>query len=222
MRIPFISTVITFPFDDLLRHAEIVKECGWAFQQAIECQFSNRCKRFEELREDIGRLAGEAGSTKRRIQKRIPRGRLLPVDKFQLFNYLREQDAILDGIEHSLAWISFRLEPGVPDALKKDFVLFIDAVVDPIDELSLMMHEARKYFKNNSKKHRVAAEKIIDNLRVQERRADELKQTVISKALDLEIDPVAVFQLVRLAETLGSIADHAETAGDMMSVMVGR
>lgn len=222
MRIPFISTVITSPFDDLLEHAEKVKECGWAFQQAIECQFSDRCERFEELREDIAALGRAAEGVKRRIREHIPKGSLLPVDKFQLFRYLREQDSVLEAVEHSLAWISFRLEPGVPNVLKKDFILFIDAVVDPIDEVSLMMKEARKYFKNHSRKHRVAVEEIIDNLRIQKRKAIELERTIISKAFNLDIDPITLFHVVRLVETVGTIAGHAEKAGGMMSAMVAK
>jgi hypothetical protein len=35
-------------------------------------------------------------------------------------------------------------------------------------------------------------------------------------------DPVAVFHLIRLTEIIGSIADHAENAGDMMRAMVAK
>ena len=42
------------------------------------------------------------------------------------------------------------------------------------------------------------------------------------KVMNMDIDPVTVFHMVRLAETIGSIADHAENAGDMMRAMVAR
>ena len=40
--------------------------------------------------------------------------------------------------------------------------------------------------------------------------------------VDPQIDPVTVFHMIRLAETIGSIADHAENAGDMMRAMMAR
>jgi hypothetical protein len=222
MRIPFISMFMTSPFDGLQEHAEKIKECAWTFQQAIECHFSNRCERFEELRKEVVEFEREADAIKRRIRGHIPKGTLLPVDKFQLFRYLREQDSVMDAVEDSLDWISFRLEPGVPTELQKDFLLFIDAVVDPIDELSLMMKEARKYFKNYSEKQRTVVKKIIHNLRLQERKADQLEDDIKSKAFHLDFDPVTVFHVVRLAEYIGSIADHAENTGDMMRAMVAK
>jgi uncharacterized protein Yka (UPF0111/DUF47 family) len=45
---------------------------------------------------------------------------------------------------------------------------------------------------------------------------------VKQKVLNMNIDPVTVFHMVRLAEIIGSIADHAENAGDMMRAMVAR
>jgi len=42
MRIPFLSLFITSPFAGLQEHAEKVRECAWAFQQAIECHASEK------------------------------------------------------------------------------------------------------------------------------------------------------------------------------------
>jgi uncharacterized protein Yka (UPF0111/DUF47 family) len=38
----------------------------------------------------------------------------------------------------------------------------------------------------------------------------------------MEVDAVTVFHLVRLAEIIGSIADHAQNAGDMMRAMISK
>ena len=63
---------------------------------------------------------------------------------------------------------------------------------------------------------------IIRSLRKQEHRADKHEDVIKQRALNLKIDPVTVFHMVRLAETIGSIADHAENAGDMMRAMVAK
>ncbi|CAB5079310.1 Phosphate transport regulator (distant homolog of PhoU) [Olavius algarvensis associated proteobacterium Delta 3] len=222
MRTPFISMFVTSPFDGIEEHAEKVKECAWTFQQAVECHVSKECKRFEELRQEIIHLEREADAVKRRIRGHLPKGTLLPVDKFQIFRYLREQDCVLDSVEDALDWISYRSEPGIPDTLKKDFLLFVDGVIDPIDELSHMVKEARQYFKNYSEDQRVTVKDIIRRLRELEHEADKREDAIKRKVFESETDPVTVFHMVRLAETIGSIADHAENAGDMMRAMVAK
>jgi predicted phosphate transport protein (TIGR00153 family) len=222
MRIPFFSMFMTSPFEGLQEHAEKVKECGWAFQQAIECHLADKCQTFEEFREEVIRLESEADVIKRRIRGHLPKGTLMPVYNFLLFRYLREQDAVIDAVEDALDWISFRSEPGIPPELEKEFVALADAVLDPIEELSKMVAEARKYFKNYSEDQRVVIKNIIRTLRRQEHEADKAEDMVKQKVLNMNIDAVTVFHMVRLAETIGSIADHAENAGDMMRAMIAR
>ena len=222
MRIPFISMFITSPFDGLHEHAEIIKECAWIFQQAIECHVSEGCTRFEEFRQDVHRLEHDADTVKRRIRGHLPKGTLLQMDKFQLFRYLREQDRVLDSVEETLDWISYRDEPGIPESFQKEFALLVDAVIEPIEELSTMVSEARTFFQNFSEKQRVVVKDIIRNLRKHEHEADQLEDRLKRRIFNSDLDPVTIFHMVRLAETIGSIADHAENAGDMMRAMVAK
>ena len=222
MRIPFLSMFITSPFDGLQEHAESAKDGARILQQAVECHVSKECHGFEDLRQEIVQLERKADAIKRRIRGHLPKGTLLPFDKFQLFRYLREQDAVLDAIEDAMDWLSYKPAPAIPEQLREDFSNFVDAVIDPINELSDMVTEARKYFKNYSEKQRVVVKEIIRTLRQQERGADRLEDAIKKKVFNLDVDPVTVFHVVRLAETIGAIADHAENAGDMMRAMVAR
>jgi predicted phosphate transport protein (TIGR00153 family) len=222
MRIPFLSMFITSPFEGLQEHAEKVKECAWVFQQAIECIIEDRCEDFEHFRKNIDRLESEADAVKRRIRGHLPKGTLLPVDKFEVFRYLGEQDKVLDAVEEGLDWLSFRSAAGIPEVLEKDFMLLVVAIIDPIEELSKMVDEARKYFSNFSESQRTRVKKIIHILREYEHEADRLEDAVKEKIFYAIEDPIAVFHLVRLAEIIGSIADHAENAGDMMRAMIAK
>ncbi len=222
MRIPFISMFTTSPFDGLQEHAEKVRDCAWVFQKAIECIIEERCEDFEHFRKDIDKLESEADAIKRRIRGHLPKGTLLAVDKFQLFRYLREQDKVIDAVEEGLDWLSFRAAAGIPEVLEKDFMILVEAVTDPIEELSKMVTEARKYFSNFSEGQRVVVKDMIRTLRQHEHEADKLEDAVKDKIFNSIEDPVAVFHLIRLTEIIGSIADHAENAGDMMRAMVAK
>jgi len=213
---------MTSPFEGLLEHAEKIKECVWAFQQAIECHITEQCESFEEFRLEVDTLESRADAVKRRIRGHLPKGTLMPVDKFELFRYLHEQDKVLDAVEEALDWISFRSEPGIPDELHKDFFLLVDAVLDPVEEMCRMVAEARKYFTNFADKQRQLIKDIIRTMRHQEHEADKVEDAIKAKVLNMQIDPVTVYHMIRLAETIGSIADHAENAGDMMRAMLAR
>ncbi|MDA3895635.1 MAG: TIGR00153 family protein [Desulfobacteraceae bacterium] len=222
MRIPFSSMFITSPFDSLQEHAEKVKECSWAFQQAMECYASSQCDTFEELRQDVARFENEADAIKRRIRGHLPKGVMMPVEKFQLFRYLREQDNVLDSVKSAISWLSFRPDAGIPEYAEKDFFLLIDAVIEPIEELTVMVSEARIYFKNFSEKQRQKIKEIITNLRQMEHEADKLEYTLIKKIFKYEKDPITLQHLVKLTEIIGNIADHAENTADMMRAMLAK
>jgi predicted phosphate transport protein (TIGR00153 family) len=210
------------PFDSLQEHAEKVKECAWVFQRAIECIIEDRCEDFEHFRQDISKLESEADAIKRRIRGHLPKGTLLAVDKFEIFRYLGEQDKVLDAVEEGLDWMSYRAAAGIPEVLEKDLMLLVAAVMDPIEELSKMVTEARKYFSNFSEEQRIRVKDVIRALRQYEHEADKLEDAAKEKIFNAIDDPVAVFHLVRLTEIIGSIADHAENAGDMMRAMVAK
>jgi len=225
MRIPiisqFMSRFMASPFEGLQEHAEKVKVCAWAFQQAVECYISSKCERFEELRQEVIQLESEADVIKKNIRGHLPKGAIIPVDKYELFRYLREQDQVPDAMEDALDLISYRGEPEIPEELEKDFFLLVDTVIDPVEDLSRLVAEARKYFRNFSDTQREAVKAIIRGLAQKEHEADKLEDSLKRKIFNLT-DPVTVFHMITLTETIGSIADHAENAGDMMRAMIAR
>ena len=222
MRLPLFKLFKSSPFDGIEEHMEKVKECAWAFQQALECHITEKCLTFDKFRAEVDKMESEADAIKRRIRGHLPKGTLMPVDKFLLFRYLREQDNILDTVEEALDWISYRQEPGIPEDLHKDFALLADAVLGPVEEMSRMVTEARKYFKSFSEPTRKTVKNIIHTIHQGEHDADKVEDALKKKVMNMDIDAVTVFHMVRLAETIGSIADHAENAGDMMRAMVAR
>jgi hypothetical protein len=222
MRMPFFKLFRASPLEGLGEHMEKVKECTLAFQEAIECHLSNECHRFLELKQRVDDLEHEADAIKRRIRGHLPKGTLMPVDKFELFRFLGEQDSVLDAVQDTLDWLSFRMQPGIPEELHQLILLLVEAALAAVDELAVMEIEARKYFRTYSEEQRVRVKDLIRSVRRKEHDCDAVEDQLKEKAFGMGLDGVAVFHLVRLAEYIGSIADHAENAGDMMRAMVAR
>ena len=222
MRTPFLSLFMTSPFEGLQEHAELVKACARLFEKAMARHVTGQGEVFEKLRRQTDQLESRADAVKRRVRGHIPKGTLMPVDKFQLFRYLREQDQVLDSVEEALNWLSYRIDPGIPEELGEDFLELANAVVELIEALSQLVEGARKYFKSFSNQQRDQVKGMIHDLHHREHGADKIEDRIKRKALNLDTDPVTIFHMVRLAETIGAIADHAENAGDMMRAMLAR
>jgi predicted phosphate transport protein (TIGR00153 family) len=146
----------------------------------------------------------------------------MPITKFELLLYIREQDKVLDSVEEALDWISYKTNPTASDQIKKQLFLLVDAVIEPIELLSRMVEEAKKYFDSYSEKQRRIVKDIIHNLRKREHEADQIEDEFKIKIFSLEKDPINLFHMIKLSEIIGSIADHAENAGDMMRAMIAR
>jgi len=209
------------PFENLQRHADKVRECAVMFRRAVECHVQENCAEFDHLTDEVAKLESEADAIKRNIRNHLPRGILMPVDKFEFFQYLREQDKVLDEVEEALFWLSFR-PSGLPSEIVEDFLALVDAVIPPIEKLSVLVKMATEYFKSGSETQRQKMKSLIRDIRQHEKEADILERELKAKVFMQIKEALAVYHLIRLAEIVGSIADHAQNASDRMRVMIAR
>lgn len=219
MRTTFMYLFYRSPFENLKRHADKVSECARAFSRAVECHLDRRCEEFDNLTDDVAKLESEADAIKRNIRGHLPRGILMPVDKFQFFMYLREQDKVLDAVEEALYWLSYRPE-GIEEDMAEDLKFFVTKVLPAIEKLSPLVEMATHFFRTGSKKERERIKSLTRDIRQGEHEADNLERELMHKIFTTIKDPLEVYHLIRLSETIGSIADHAENASDMMRAMI--
>ena len=191
------------------------------FRRAAECHIKDECGEFDALTDEVARLESEADAIKRNIRNHLPRGILMPVDKFEFFQYLREQDKVLDEVEEALFWLSFR-PSSVPSEIVEEFMALVDAVIPAIEKLSELVRLATDYFRSGSEKQRAKMKSLIRDIRQHEKEADILERELKQKIFMNIKETLAVFHLIRLAEIVGSIADHAENASDRMRAMIAR
>ncbi len=222
MRFSFFSLFYESPFKKLKDHADKVKECAWMFKRAVECYVALDCEEFDKLTEDVAKLESQADWLKRNLRNHLPRGLLMPVDKFVLLDCLREQDHVLDNVEEALYWISFKPEGGVAEELIGDFLHLIDAVIPSIEKLPEMAEQAIVYFKSSTEKNRDKLKSIIGDIHQAEKEADHLEYELKKQAFAVLKDPVDLFHVVRLVEIIGNIADDAQNASDRMRTMIAR
>jgi predicted phosphate transport protein (TIGR00153 family) len=221
MRLLISSIFCKSPFEGLQKHADKVKECAHLFREAVVCHMGQECKRLNLLAEQVARMESEADDIKRNIRNHLPRGILMPVDKFQFFQYLGEQDKVMDEVEEALFWLSFR-PAGIPAELAADIHHLVESVIPPIEKLPELVTFAREYFKSRSKEQRIRMKSLIRDIRQYEREADHLERELKFKIFTTIKDALVVYHLVRLIEHIGAIADHAQNASDRMRTMIAK
>jgi uncharacterized protein len=221
MRIPFLYRILKSPFDEGLQdHTEKVKECAWAFQQAMESLISGNGLSFENHKQEVIRIKSESDAIKRRVRGHLPGLGLLSMNKYQLLMYLKEEDKILDTIDRILGLLAGNSSTKIPDMMKKDIYLLVDTAIEPVEELSNLVIESGKYLKSYSEKQRTNIKKCANLLRQKKQEATQIENSLIRKTFALETDPVSIFLMAKLIESIGSISLHAEHAGDMMQAML--
>ena len=222
MRFGLFSLFRESPFTKLLEHAEKVKAGGELFRTAIKCYLESECAEFEELHLKVTELESEADRIKQNIRAHLPKGVLLPVDKFQFLWYLREADRVMDSMQDALHWLSYRTTI-VPEPLVDDLLLMVDRAVEVIDHFGPMVEGAVQYFRNFSGKDRDRVKAVIHELRQKEFESDQIERKLKSDVFTLTVmDPATTFHLIRLIEYIGEVSDHAENAGDMMRAMIAQ
>ena len=222
MRFSFFSLFHESPFQKLKNHADKVKECAWMFKRAAECYVQQDCEEFDQLTEEVAKLESQADWLKRNLRNHLPRGLLMPVDKFILLDCLREQDHVLDDVEEALYWLSFKPMGGIPEELVGDFLDLIDAVVPAIEKLPEMAAQAITYFKSKTEDERKKLKRIIRDIHQAEKEADHLEHELKKKAFAVLRDAVDIFHVVRVVEIIGNIGDDAQNASDRMRTMIAR
>ncbi len=219
MRTTFMSLFYKSPFGNLSRHADKVSECARVFNKAVKCHMDKQCEMFDDLTDQVAVLESEADAIKRNIRGHLPKGVLMPVDKFQFFMYLREQDKVVDALEESLYWLSYRPQ-GLEDEVGGDMLFLVDKILPTIEILPRLVEKASEFFKSSSDSLREEIKSLIRDIRQSEHEADHLEHELMNKIFTTVEDPLTVFHLIRLVETVGSIADHAQNASDMMRAMI--
>ncbi|MBW1676880.1 MAG: TIGR00153 family protein [Deltaproteobacteria bacterium] len=221
MRLLLSSLFYRSPFKDLQKHANKARECARLFKEAAVCHIGEECKEFDLLTEQVARIESEADDIKRNIRSHLPRGILMPVDKFQFFDYLKEQDKVLDEVEDAMFWLSFRPR-GIPDEVAADILHLVQAVIPPIERLPDLVTLATEYFRSKSEAQRTKMKSLIRDIRQYEREADLLERELKFKIFSTIKDPLVVFHMIRLVEIIADIADHAQNASDRMRAMIAR
>jgi len=208
-------------FDYLLRHARLVLECVERLPLALEAYFKQDKPRLEEIAKHITEIEKEADKVKVNIRGHLPKGLILPVEKFELFLYLKEQDAIADCAEEILTWLSFR-DVKFPEHLPPKFEDLLEQSLKPLKHFEEMIRYSADFLITWQEEARLRAKELVREIRYKEFLTEEAGNQLKKMVFETISDPTDLFFALKLIELMRDIPRHAENAADLMRAMIAK
>lgn len=210
------------PFGPLVEHTKKVHECVEVVRPLMEALAHENYPEIHNLQDKVSRLEYEADLLKQKIRSRLPRRFFLPVDKSELDSFLRCQDKIADRVEDFAVILTIR-NTVIHPALIDDLFGFVDQIFQVTGALLGAAVELNSLAEVSfgGAEAKVVLD-IIDTLGEQEWKADRMARSLSKKlySLEGEIDPTTIIFHEKILLALGSIANEAENAGDMLRMMI--
>lgn len=208
-------------FDYLLKHTRLVLECMERLPLAFEAYFKQDKPRLEEIVRHIIEIEREADKVKTNIRGHLPKGLILPVEKFKLFLYLKEQDAIADSAEEILTWLSFK-EIQYPKELSQKLEDLLFQSLEPLKYFEDMIKYSGDFLITWNEDSRNRAKDLIREIRYKEFLTEEAGNQLKKLTFETFTDPVELFFTLKLIDLICDISKHAENASDLMRAMIAK
>ena len=210
------------PFGPLVEHTKKVHECVEVVRPLMEALAQENYIEIHNLQDRISKLEYEADLLKQEIRSRLPRRFFLPVDRNELDSFLRCQDKIADKVEDLAVILTLRktkIHSSLSDGLF-DFVEQIFQVTGSLLQAAVELNNLAEVSFGGAESQVVLD--ILDGLGEEEWRADRMARKLSKKiySLENEVPPIDIFFYEKILLALGSIANEAENAGDMLRMMI--
>lgn len=208
-------------FKLLRRHARLIIECMERLPLSLEAYFEGDEERLKEISRDIREIEKEADRLKTNIRGHLPKGLILPVEKFELFLYLKEQDALADLGEELLKLLVLR-KVSLSDELKKELHHLLEQSLGPVSFFEELITQAFRYLTTWDEEARERAKNLVREVRqsqyLTEKLAFKLKEKIYQEVSDVR----DFLHLLEIVDTISSLSSHAENTADLLRAMIAK
>jgi hypothetical protein len=210
------------PFGPLVEHTKKVHECVELVRPLMEALVHENYQEIHHLQDRVSKMEYQADLLKQEIRSRLPRRFFLPVDRTEIESFLRCQDKIADRVQDFAIILTLRNTKLHPDLI--DGFL---GLVEQIFQVTGTLLTAAIELNNLAEVSFGGAEadvvlELINGLGEEEWKADRLARRLSKHVYSLEkiLNPIDIIFYEKIIIALGSIANEAENAGDMLRMMI--
>jgi len=212
------------PFDSLVEHMCKVQECIDILGKGLIDYYSGDFEKFNGIAKKVSKIEHEADLIKSNLRNHLPSFVFVPVDKGKFLWALREQDAILDHAENLSAMLDMR-HTKIPKKLQPLFIQHAKIVVKTVKAMEDAVRNICDLVETSFvKREREQTKEFIYKVHELEYKADKQKYEMTRGIYDMEkkLDPMDVYHLLKIADWVDDIADHAENVADWLRAMIAK
>ncbi len=210
------------PFENVLKHTKKVHDCVRMVRPLMEACIRENHEEIHSLQDAVCKIEHEADIIKHTIREHLPRQYMLPLDKTDLYRFLKCQDDIADLVE-DFAVLLFIRKTAIHPSLSEEFLAFVDQIIR-VNELMMDAAEdlenlVRASFRGS---HADFILERVSGLDKAEWDADRMQRKLSQHIyqLEQELSPVTIGFYEKMLHTLSGVADASENVGEVLRQMI--
>jgi predicted phosphate transport protein (TIGR00153 family) len=212
------------PFNQLLDHMGKVRECIDILGEGLIKYYRGDYKGFSNIAKRVSELEHEADLIKANIRNHLSFSIFMPVDKGRFLWTLREEDKILDHAENLSEMLDMR-HTKIPKELQDIFIEHAKLVMETVKAMEIAVENIKDLVETGFvKREREQTKKFIHKVHNYEYKADQKRYEITKGIYKLEkkLDPMGMYHLIKIADWVDEIADHAENVADWLRSIIAK
>lgn len=212
------------PIRPIEQHIRKVHQCAKQLYPFFEAVIKDDWTTANKIKDKIISLEKDADLIKRDLRLHLPTGLFLPVSRTDLLELLSAQDRIANKAEDIAGLITSR-KMTIPEILIPAFMPFLHRCIDASKQACKAINELDELLETGFRGSEVKiVEEMILKLDEIEQDSDEKLAKVRHRIFDLEheLSAIDIIFLYKLVQWIGELADHAQTVGGRLQILIAR
>ena len=212
------------PIRPIEQHMYTTYHCAKQLYPFFEAVLANNWEEATSIKNKIVAMEKDADRIKRDLRLHLPAGLFLPVSRSDLLELLSSQDKIANKAE-DIATLIVNRQMQIPQPLAAIFLPFLTQCLNAAKQACKAINELDELLESGFRGNEVhIVEDMILKLDEIEHSSDEQLASVQHCILGLEKDLTAIdlMFLYKVVQWIGELADHAQTVGGRLQILIAR
>lgn len=212
------------PIKPIEQHIRKAHQCAKQLYPFFEAVLKNDWNTANKIKDKIITIEKEADLIKRDLRLHLPTGLFLPVARTDILELLSAQDRIANKAE-DIAGLIISRQMTIPKKLIPSFMPFLNRCLDASKQACTAINELDELLETGFRGSEVKiVEEMILKLDEIEHDCDEKLADIRHKIFELEkeLSAIDIIFLYKLVQWIGELADHAQTVGGRLQILIAR
>ncbi|WP_372882710.1 TIGR00153 family protein [Psychromonas sp.] len=212
------------PIKPILTHIDKVASCSGLLIPFFEASRKQDWIKAEEVRKELSQREKHADELKRELHLRLPKGLFMPIARGDLIELAIRQDKIANTAK-DIAGRVYGRKLQIPEEIAEDFMTYLERCLDAVQKAKKAINELDELLEAGFKGREVdIVTKMLSEIESIEDDTDSLQIKLRGElfAIEQHYNPIDVMFLYQIIEWVGRLADHSESIGDQLELMLVR